>query len=56
MDQVLDFDNNGVSRDLGKIADSMDKWEGLVADHLDLTSADVVDIKTRHPGEHKLQA
>ena len=55
LDQVLDFDNNGVSKHLGQIADSMYEWEGPVAEQLDLTPADVAAIKVKHPGELRLQ-
>ena len=55
LDQVLDFDNNGVSKHLGQIADSMYEWEGPVAEQLGLTLADVATIKMKHPGELRLQ-
>ena len=55
LNQVLDFDNNGVSKHLGRIADSIHEWEGPVAEQLDLTPADVAAIKTEHPGKLKLQ-
>ena len=45
LDQVLDFEHGGVSRHLGKIADSMNEWEGSVADQLGLVPADVAAIK-----------
>ena len=47
LDQVLDFENNGVSKHLGQIADSMYEWEGPVAEQLDLTPADVAAIKVK---------
>ena len=52
---MLDFDNNGVSKHLGQIADSMYEWEGSVAKQLGLTPADVAAIKMKHPGELRLQ-
>ena len=45
LDQVLDFEHGGVLRHLGQIADSMDEWEGSVADQLGLVLADVAAIK-----------
>ena len=55
LDQVLDSDNEGVSKHLGQIADSMYEWEGHVAEQLGLAPADVAAIKTEHPGKLKLQ-
>ena len=54
-DQVLDFNNDGVSRHLGQIADNMCEWEGPIAEHLGLTPADVATINTKHPKNLKLQ-
>ena len=55
MNQVLDFENDEVSRHLGQIADSMHEWEGPIAEHLGLTRADVAAINKKYPGELKLQ-
>ena len=55
LDQVLDFENDGVSKHLGQIADAMYEWEGPIAEQLGLTRADVAAIKTKHPGVLKLQ-
>ena len=55
LDLVLDFDNDGVSKHLGQIADSMYEWEGPVAEQLGLTPADVAAIKAKYPGELRLQ-
>ena len=55
LDQELDFDNKGVSKHLGQIADSMYEWEGPVAEQLDLTPTDVAAIKMQYPGELRLQ-
>ena len=55
LDQVLDFENGGVPKHLGEIADSMYEWEGPVAERLDLTLADVAAIKTEHPTKLHLQ-
>ena len=45
LDQVLDYDSGGVSKDLGQIADCMDKWEGPVAEKLGLSEANISAIK-----------
>ena len=42
---MLDFEHGGVPRHLGQIADSMNEWEGSVADQLGLVPADVAAIK-----------
>ena len=42
-------------RHLGRIAESMTKWEGQIADQLKLTESDVAVIKTQYPGELNLQ-
>ena len=55
LDKVLDFENDGVSKHLGQIAESMYEWEGPVAEQLGLTPADIAAIKKEHPGELKLQ-
>ena len=54
-DQVLDFNNNGVSRHLGHIADKMCEWEGPIAEGLKLTLTDIEAIKVKHPGKLILQ-
>ena len=55
LDEVVDFRNNGVSKHLGQIADSMYEWEGTVAEALGLTIVDVAAITKKHPGELNLQ-
>jgi hypothetical protein len=55
LDQVLDFENEGVPKHLGQIADNMHEWEGPIAEQLGLTKADVAAIKTKHPRELRLQ-
>ena len=52
---MLDFENSGVSKHLGQIADSMYEWEGPIAEQLELTRADVATIKTEHPNKLRLQ-
>ena len=55
LDREIDSGNDGVLRHLGQIADSMDKWEGAVAEHLGLTIADSAAIKVEHPNRLDLQ-
>ena len=55
LDQVLDYDSGGVSKHLGQIADSMDKWEGPVAEELGLSQANISAIKAAHPADFNLQ-
>ena len=55
LNQVLDFENDGVPKHLGQIADAMHEWEGPIAEQLGLTKADVAAINTEHPGKLKLQ-
>ena len=55
LDLVLDFNEHGISRHLGLIADSMYEWEGPVADELGLTPADVAAIIVKHPHDLRLQ-
>ena len=50
MDREIDF------KHLGQIATSMVKWEGLIADELELTEADVAAIKTKYPTDLELQS
>ena len=55
LDQVLDFKHGGVPHHLGRIADSMDTWEGAVAEELGLTTADIACIKTENQSKLNLQ-
>ena len=50
LDEEIDFEHRNkrdqpVSQHLGKIADSMEDWEGVIADHLGLSKSDRSDIK-----------
>ena len=54
-DKVLDFNNDGVSRHLGQIADKMCEWKGRIAEELGLTTADVAAINAQHPNDLKLR-
>ena len=56
LNDVLDSKSSGVSKHLGEIADSMCEWEGPVAENLELTQADIANIKTKYPKEMNLQA
>ena len=51
---MIDAENPS-PKHLGRIVNSMYEWEGLVADELGLTPADVAAIKTKYPKELKLQ-
>ena len=55
LDLVIDIENDGVPKNLGKIVASMYEWEGRIADELELTPADVAAVKTKHPFDLKLQ-
>ena len=46
---------NTPPKQLGRISDSMSEWEGRLSDELDLSPADVANIKSRHPFELRLQ-
>ena len=56
LDQVLGTGSSGASKHLGQIAESMYEWEGLVADQLGLSLADVNNIRTKYHKELTLQA
>ena len=51
----LDWDNEGVDRDLIEIAYHMLDWEERLCSHLGLTEVDVHDIKEMNPGRPALQ-
>ena len=55
LNQIIDFNNDGVSKHLGQIADSMTEWEGQIAEQLGLKPADIAGIRARHPTELNLQ-
>ena len=55
LDMVIDSENNGVSKHLGRIANAMYEWEGRIADELGLSVVDVAEIKLKHPSNLKLQ-
>ena len=60
LDREIDFecrDDRGqvIPRHLGRIAESMVDWEGVIADHLGLSEPDRSDIRDKNPREPKLQ-
>ena len=55
LDLVVDSRNGGVSKHLGHVADFMFEWEGRIAECLELTPADVSNIKLKYPNELSLQ-
>ena len=55
LDSKVDAKHGGVQIHLGEIANSMDEWEGSVADALGLTNVDVANIKGRHRDKLSLQ-
>ena len=55
LDLPLDYYSQGVSHHLGKIADSIHEWEGVIAEALGLTQVIVAKIKVKHPNELNLQ-
>lgn len=52
---VIDSEIGGALKHLGEIADFMDKWEGKIAEGLELSPADIADIKLKHPSDLRLQ-
>ena len=44
LDKQLDWDNEGVDKDLYKIAENMSNWEERLACHLGLSRIDICDI------------
>ena len=55
LDLCLDWDNEGVDKDLDEIAHQMIHWEEDLASPLKLTDVDIHDIKFRNPNSSKLQ-
>lgn len=55
IDQVLDWDNEGVGSDLDKIAHDMLDWEEKLCSCLGLTEVDAHDIKEIYSGNPELQ-
>ena len=55
LEQQLDWDNEGVDKDLIEIAYHMLNWEEKLCSHLGLTEVDRHDIKVIYPGKPELQ-
>lgn len=55
LDQELDYDNEGVERDLTEIAKAMSKWEEQLSTPLELTLVDIDDIKDIYHNNPELQ-
>ena len=55
LDQLLDWDQDGVERDLSEIADHMLGWEERLSVHLGLTPVNISDIKEKYPNQPELQ-
>ena len=53
---MIDFQLDGVPKHIGQISDSIiRKWEGSIAEELDLTPVDVAFIKNKYPLDLSLQ-
>ena len=55
LNQALDFDNNGVDKDLNEIAHHMLHWEEELSSYFELTVVDIHDIKAENSDKPKLQ-
>ena len=60
LDREIDCDHRDargqvIPQHLGRIAESVIDWEGVIADHLGLTEADRSDIREKNSREPKLQ-
>ena len=55
LEQQLDWDHEGVDRDLIGIAHHMLDWEEKLCSHLGLTVVDVHDIKEKNSGKPEFQ-
>ena len=60
LDQEIDFehrDDRGqiIPQHLGRIAESMTDWEGVIADHLGLSEPDRSDIREKNLNRPNLQ-
>ena len=49
------IDEDGVPRHLGQIAAFMDEWEGPISDNLELTVAEIENIKEEYKSKPLLQ-
>ena len=48
LEQRLDWDHEGVDKDLSEIAEDMLGWEEELSTHFELTTVNIEDIKTMH--------
>ena len=55
LEQLLDWDHEGVDKDLIEIAHHMLNWEEKLCSHLGLTEVDKHDIKEIYTGKPELQ-
>ena len=55
LDQLLDWDQDEVERDLSEIVHHMLGWEERLAVHLGLTPVNISDIKEKYPNQPELQ-
>ena len=55
LEHQLDWDNEGVDKDLSEIAHHMLDWEVKLSTHLKLTEIDISDVKEKHSKEPELQ-
>ena len=56
LDKILDWDRKGVETDMANIAmNSMQDWEMMLVTHLNLTHAEVEDIKREWQNKPNLQ-
>ena len=55
LEKRIDWDHEGVDRDLNEIADHMLDWEEKLSAHLKLTAMDIHDIKAIHANNPVLQ-
>ena len=60
LDREIDFEHRDergqlIPRHLGKMAESMTDWEGVIADHLGLSEPDRSDIRDKNPTRPNLQ-
>lgn len=55
LEQPLDWDHQGVDKDLIEIAQYMLDWEEKLCGHLGLTAVEISDIKNSHCNNPQLQ-
>ena len=60
LDREIDFDHRDgrgqvIPEHLGRIAESMVEWEGVIADQLGLGEPDRSDVRKRNPNRPSLQ-